>query len=108
MIGAGIGQFYMAQKIKSRGYYLIVVTMPGDYPVIDIADKVCYVNVFDKDAVLAVVRENDIDAVISDQNDTMMPTVAYVAENLGLPGNDSRIVNSYCNKNNDYAILYLN
>ncbi len=99
MIGAGIGQFYMAQKIKSRGYYLIVVTMPGDYPVIDIADKVCYVNVFDKDAVLAVVRENDIDAVISDQNDTMMPTVAYVAENLGLPGNDSRIVNSYCNKN---------
>ncbi len=99
MIGAGIGQYFLAKKIKERGFYLIVVTMPGSYPVIDIADKVCYVNVFEKDAVLAVAKENEIDAVISDQNDTMMPTVAYVAEHMGLPGNNTNIVDSYCNKN---------
>lgn len=99
MIGAGIGQYYLAQKIKDRGHYLITVTLPGNQPVIGIADKVCYHDVFDKEGVLAIAREEQIDAVISDQNDTMMPTVAYVAEHLGLPGNNTQQVNAFCNKN---------
>ena len=89
----------MAQKIKDRGHYLITVTLPGNQPVIDIADKVCYHDVFDKEGVLAIAREEQIDAVISDQNDTMMPTVACVAEKLGLPGNNVQQVNAFCNKN---------
>lgn len=99
VIGAGIGQVYLAKKIKERGHYLVVVTQPGNYPVIDIADKVCYENVFNKEAVLDIARRENVDAVISDQNDMMMPIVAYVAENLGLPGNDTSVVNAYCNKN---------
>lgn len=99
IIGAGIGQYYLARKIKEKGHYLITVTLPGNQPVIEIADKVCYHDVFDKAGVLAIAKEEAIDAVISDQNDTMMPTVAYVAENLGLPGNNTYQVNSFCNKN---------
>lgn len=99
VIGAGIGQYYIAKKIKERGDYLVTVTLPGKQPVIDIADKVCYENVFDKEGVLAIARREDIDAVISDQNDLMMPTVAYVAEHMGLPGNSSSVIDSYCNKN---------
>lgn len=99
IIGAGVGQYYLARKIKNRGYYLIAVTLPGNQPVIDIADKVCYHDVFDKEGVLAIAREEHVDAVVSDQNDTMMPTVAYVAEHLGLPGNTTQQVNAYCDKN---------
>ena len=99
VIGAGIGQYFLAQKIKDRGHYLITVTLPGNQPVIDIADKVCYHDVFDKEGVLAIAREEQIDAVISDQNDTMMPTVAYVAEHMNLPGNNTQQVNAFCNKN---------
>lgn len=99
MIGAGIGQYYLARKIKDKGYYLITVTLSGKQPVIDIADKVCYHDVFDKEGVLAIAREEQVDAVVSDQNDKMMPTVAFVAENLGLPGNNTEQINSYCNKN---------
>lgn len=99
MIGAGIGQYYLARKIKEKGHYLLTVTLPGKQPVIDIADKVYYHDVFDKDGVLEIAKAEHIDAVISDQNDTMMPTVAFVAEALGLPGNTSSQVNSYCNKN---------
>lgn len=99
IIGAGIGQYYLACKIKEKGHYLITVTLPGKQPVIDIADKVCYHDVFDKAGVLAIAKEEAIDAVISDQNDTMMPTVAYVAEKMGLPGNNTYQVNSFCNKN---------
>lgn len=99
IIGAGIGQYYLARKIKDCGHYLITVTLPGNQPVIDIADKVCYHDIFDREGVLAIAREEQIDAVVSDQNDTMMPTVAYIAEHMGLPGNNTQQVNAYCNKN---------
>lgn len=99
VIGAGIGQLYLAKKIKQQGHHLIVVSLPGDFPVIPIADKVYYEDIFNKEGVLAIARNECIDAVLSDQNDLMMPTVAYVAENMGLPGNGPEIVNSYCNKN---------
>lgn len=86
MIGAGIGQLYLSKKIKERGDFLIVVTLPGNQPVIEIADKVYYNDVFDKEGVLQIAEKEKIDAVISDQNDTMMPTVAAVAEALNIPG----------------------
>lgn len=99
MVGAGIGQVFLARKIKARGHYLVTVTLPGNQPVIDIADKVRYENVFNKEGVLAIAREEKVDAVISDQNDMMMPTVAYVAEHMGLPGNGIKVVHDYCDKN---------
>lgn len=99
MIGAGIGQIHISSLAKERGYYLIVVTIPGNYPCIDLADKVYYVDIFNREEVLRIAKEEMIDAVISDQNDLMMPTVAYVAENLSLPGNKFSQVEAYCNKN---------
>lgn len=99
MIGAGIGQLYLSKKIKQRGDYLIAVTLPGKQPVIDIADKIYYNDVLDKEGVLQIAQKENIDAVISDQNDTMMPTVAYVAENLNIPGLRNEQIYSYCNKN---------
>lgn len=99
MIGAGIGQIHISSLVKERGYYLIVITIPGNYPCIDLADKVYYVDIFNREEVLRIAKEERIDAVISDQNDLMMPTVAYVAENLSLPGNNFSQVESYCNKN---------
>lgn len=99
LIGAGIGQVVLAHKIKERGHYLITVTQKGNFPVIDIADKVCYENVFNLDAVLEIAKQERVDAVVSDQNDLMMPTVAYVAEHLGLPGNTFDQLQNYCDKN---------
>lgn len=99
MIGAGIGQTYLAKKIKERGHYLLTVTIPGNYPVISIADKVLYHDVFDKEGVLELARNESIEACISDQNDTMMPTVAYIVEHMKLPGLKESQVNAYCDKN---------
>lgn len=99
MIGAGIGQVYLCSIIKKRGLKLIVVTIPGNYPCISLADKVYYVDIFDKQKVLEVAVLEKIDIVISDQNDLMMPTVAYIAETLNLPGNTVSQINAYCNKN---------
>ena len=99
MVGAGIGQIFLSKKIKARGDELLTVTLPGHQPVIEIADKVCYNNVFDKEGVLRIAQEEKVDGVISDQNDTMMPTVAYVSEKMELPGLKIDQVDAYCNKN---------
>lgn len=99
VIGAGIGQIHLCNLIKARGYSLIVATIPGEYPCVAMADKVYYVDIYNRDEIVRLAKEDGVDAVISDQNDLMMPTVAYAAEHLGLPGNTYSQVNSYCNKN---------
>lgn len=99
MIGAGIGQVPLSHIIKERNYYLIVVTIPGNYPCIELADKVYYIDIFNKEEVLKIAKNENIDAVISDQNDLMMPTVAFIAEQMQLPGNSFSQVEAYCNKN---------
>lgn len=99
IIGAGIGQEPIIQKAKARGVHVTVVSIPGPYPCFGLADDIVYKDIFDRDGVVEMAREKGITAVVSDQNDLMMPTVAYVAEKLSLPGNRFDTVMSYCNKN---------
>ena len=99
VIGAGIGQVNIVKKAKKLGCYVIVVTVPGDWPALKLADEVWYFDIYDRDKIVNKAKIEKIDAVVSDQNDLMMPTVAYVAEQLGLPGNTFHQVNSFCNKN---------
>ena len=99
VIGAGIGQVPIIEKAKARGLYVITVSQKGNYPGLALADQVFECDIFDKERIVAYAREQKIGAVISDQNDLMNPTVAYVAEKLGLPGNTYAQVMAYCNKN---------
>ncbi|MBQ9874360.1 MAG: ATP-grasp domain-containing protein [Thermoguttaceae bacterium] len=98
IVGAGIGQVFLLKKAKALGHKVTVLTLPGDYPCIDMADDVIYCDVFDRDKAVAEAKARGIDAVVSDQNDLMNPTVAYIAEKLGLPGNSFAQVQCYCNK----------
>ena len=98
IIGAGIGQINIVKLAKSMGVYVAVVS-PKGYPAIELADELFECDIYDYDRIVDFARENGFTAVTSDQNDLMMPTVAYVAEKLGLPGNTYAQVNSYCNKN---------
>ena len=99
VIGAGIGQIPIIEKAKKRGIHITVVTLPGKQPGIELADDVFYCDIYNRDAIVEWAKEHGITAVTSDQNDLMNPTVAYVAEKLGLPGNKFDQVMSYCNKN---------
>lgn len=99
VIGAGIGQVPIVKKAKSRGINVTVATMPGKQPCIDLADDVIYSDIYERDFIVEEAKKRKITAVISDQNDLMNPTVAYVAEKLGLPGNKFDTIMSYCNKN---------
>ena len=99
IIGAGIGQVPLLRKAKARGVHVTVASIPGNYPCLEMADDVMYENIYNRDTIVDEARKRGITAVVSDQNDLMMPTVAYVAERLGLPGNRFETVMSYCNKN---------
>ncbi|MBQ7523666.1 MAG: ATP-grasp domain-containing protein [Oscillospiraceae bacterium] len=99
VIGAGIGQIPIIEKAKKRGLYVICVTIPGDWPAAALADEMWYLDIYDREAIVERAKREGITAVISDQNDLMVPTVAYVAERLGLPGNRFEQVWTFCNKN---------
>lgn len=99
IIGAGIGQVPLLQKAKARGTHVTVVSIPGNYPCFELADDVIYMDIYNRDEIVEEAKKREITAVISDQNDLMIPTVAYVAEKLGLPGNRFNTVMDYCNKN---------
>ncbi|SEH64659.1 Biotin carboxylase [Ruminococcus flavefaciens] len=99
IIGASIGQVPLLEKAKARGIHVTVATIPGKYPCISMADDVIYLDIYDRDGIVKEANKRCITAVISDQNDLMNPTVAYVAEKLGIPGNRFDTVETYCNKN---------
>lgn len=99
VIGAGIGQINIVKLARSKGCHVIVVSIRGDYPCIPLADDFFECDIYDRERIVEYAIANHIDAVISDQNDLMMPTVAYVAEKLSLPGNTFEQQMSYTDKN---------
>lgn len=87
VIGAGENQLPIIKTAKSLGCYVYVVTIPGDYPGIEIADEWIQKDIFAKDEIIDYFLDGKktIDGVVSDQSDMAAPIVAYIAEKLGLP-----------------------
>ena len=85
IIGAGEFQLPRVQR-ASRSYNVLLAA-----PVISdafkpyIADSLL-TDVRDKERILEYAREHSVCGVITDQTDIAVRSVAYVAENLGLPG----------------------
>lgn len=86
ILGAGIYQVPLIQAAKKIGLYTIVTSIPGNYPGFSYADKVCYVNTTDQEAVVALAREEKVDAVITAGTDVAVPAMARACDELGLPG----------------------
>jgi biotin carboxylase len=86
VLGAGRDQVPIIKKAQQMGFDTIVVSVGGNYPGFLIADKSYEVNVVDKERVLEVARLEKICGIVTDALDASVPTVAYVAEKMGLPG----------------------
>ncbi len=85
ILGASASQVPIIKLAKKRGFETIVISIPGDYPGLKIADKTYEVDIYDKEKVLEVAQKEQVDGVVTDQLDFPVPTVAYVTEKLGLP-----------------------
>ncbi len=84
------GLRYLLPVIESaheQGYYVITCDYLPDNIAHKYSDKYHNVSIVDKDAVLALARELEIDGIMSFAVDPGVVTAAYVQEQLGLPGN---------------------
>ena len=63
IIGAGYGQIPLIQKAKERGLHVVVASIPGDYPGLEVADEVWSCDIYDREKLLELCKENGIKAV---------------------------------------------
>jgi biotin carboxylase len=86
VLGAGQCQVPIIQQAQEMGFSVIAVSVGGNYPGFSIADKFYEIDVRDKEKILEVADHEKIAGILTDQTDLPVPTVAHVAEKLGLPG----------------------
>ncbi len=82
------GIHYLLPVIKAaheQGYYVITADYLPDNVAHQYSDEYVNVSIIDKDAVLQVAREKNIDGIISFGVDPGVVTAAYVQEQMGLP-----------------------
>ena len=86
IVGAGLFQVPIIRCASQMGFQTVVVSIRGNYPGLKIADKAYEIDVREKEEILAIAKQEKICGILTDQTDIPVTTVAYVAENLGLPG----------------------
>lgn len=86
ILGAGNYQLPLILKAKEMGVYTIAISPDGPYPGLKAADKVYYQDARDENKALEVAIKEQVDGVTTDQGELFVRAVAYVAENMGLPG----------------------
>ena len=72
ILGAGIGQIPFINLLKERGCYVIAVSVKGNYPGFEIADKCYYVDTRDKEAILEIAREEGMPPYIVFSDKTLI------------------------------------
>lgn len=105
LLGGSAQQVVAIEKAKELGYYTVLCDFLPDNPGQYHADKFYLVSTTDKEAVLQVARQENVQGVLAYASDPAAPTAAYVAEKMGLPGSPYASVEILCNKDKFRAFL---
>ena len=87
LLGGNGVQATAIKAAKRLGYYVISCDYLPDNPGHAFSDEYHNVSTTDKEGVLELARNLNVDGIASYASDVSQPTVAYVAERLNLPGN---------------------
>lgn len=98
LLGGSLAQIIAIEKAKELGYYTVLCDFLADNPGQYIADSFYLVSTTDKEAVLKVAQDEQIDGIVAYSSDPAAPTAAYVSNKMGLPGMDYDVVRSFCEK----------
>lgn len=98
LLGGSAQQIVAIKTAQKLGYYTVLCDYLPDNPGQYEADKFYLVSTTDKDAVLKVARNEQVDGVLAYASDPAAPTAAYIAEKLGLSGAPYHSVETLCNK----------
>lgn len=98
ILGANVLQLPLIQRANERGYNTVVVSPVISEPGHKIATYSEQCNVVDEEGVLELARKYNIDGIITDQTDLPVRTISYVANKMGLPGNDYNVACIFTDK----------
>ncbi len=87
IIGASYLQLPLVKRAKEMGLYTICFAWEKGAVCKDIADKFYPISIVEKEQILEICKQEKIDGICTIASDTAAPTVAYVAEQMGLVGN---------------------
>lgn len=99
LLGGSAQQIVAIEAAKRLGYSTVLCDYLPDNPGQHHADRFYLVSTIDKEAVLQVAKDEQIDGVLAYASDPAAPTAAYVAEALSLPTNPYDSVTMLCDKN---------
>ena len=87
IIGAAYYQRPLYKKAKEMGLYVIGFAWADGAVCRELPDKFYEISVTEKEQILDICRKEQIDGICTIASDVAAPTVAYVAEQMGLIGN---------------------
>lgn len=87
IIGGSYLQLPLVKKAKEMGLKVYCFSWEKDAVCKDYADHFFPISIVEKEKILEVCKDLDLDAITSIASDTAVVTVNYVAENLGLISN---------------------
>ena len=86
ILGANTLQVPLIESAKKLGYITVVVSPVSSEVGHSICDHSELIDIRDEEKLLGIARKYNINGVITDQTDIAVRSVAFVAENMGLPG----------------------
>lgn len=91
-------QIPIIKKLKEMGHTVLDINPFEDSPAFRYSDEYALLDILDKEACLEYAKEHKIDAVLSEECDIAVPTVAYIADCLKLPSIGIDMAKLYTNK----------
>lgn len=98
IIAGGEWQVPLVEKAKEMGLFVVNSNLYEDSPAFKKSDVSLVADVLDRNTNLYYAKKYNLDAVVTDQSDIAVTTVAYIAEQLGLPGIGSDAASLFTNK----------
>ncbi|MBW5448462.1 ATP-grasp domain-containing protein [Cohnella sp. CFH 77786] len=98
IVGGGEWQVPIIKKAKEMGLRVLNTNLYPESPGFEYADLTAIADVLDKDNQLRLAKQYQPHAIITDQSDIAVPTVAYLCEELGLPGIGVAVANQFTDK----------
>lgn len=87
IIGASYLQLPLVKKAKEIGLYTLCFAWADGAVCKDEADEFFPISIVEKEQILSICQEKQIDGICTIASDVAAPTVAFVAEKMGLVGN---------------------
>ena len=91
-------QLPLINKLLNSGYDVSVISYYKDSPAFEMVENAAVANMADWQECLKIARSFSPDALITAETDIVVPTMAYVAEKLDLPGIGVEMAQLFTNK----------